>query len=303
MKYFLFISFFLILTTLNLSAQSLPEHQAIDILIVSDEVNPHGLSDVELMQPGDLSNMLGSSLALNTNTISEIDTNQIELATTALNLPVESQARPEVLIYFAHRIPNNGNDASGRQAAFLSAVENFLTTGGGVISFHHGIYRTSGKQPIQDLFGSQATGSVPWNTVNGQDVIYVGGDHFIGTHEISYTGTTAYENLSHGIAMNNYPYFNNTPDERYPQMDFNSGNSGCDIETLFESNYSDNGNQHLLAYTKQCDDWNSKVFVYQPGEYQPHATTGNNFQILLNAIFYLSANRWDIIFKNSFDFN
>jgi hypothetical protein len=282
-------------------AQSLPPHDALDILIVSDEVNPHMLNDEDLMQPGDLSFVLGSTLALNSHIITEVATNEIELATTALSLPIEHEARPEVLIYFAHRIPDNGNDASGRQAAFVTAVENFLQTGGGVISFHHGIYRTAGKQAIQDLLGSEATGSVPWDTVNGQDVIYVGGDHFIGSYQISYSGTTSYENPSHGIPFNNYPYFNNTPDERYPQMDFNTGNSGCDIETLYESNYSDNGNQHLLSYTKQCPSWTSKVFVYQPGEYQPNATAGNNFQILLNAIYYLTDYRWDVIFKSNFN--
>lgn len=282
----------------TIQAQTLPAHDPIDILIVSDEVNPHGLSDNELMQPGDLTVAIGGTLALNTHILIELDTDQIQLATQALSLPVEHVDRPEVLIYFSHRIPNNDN---GRQAAFVAAVENFLQTGGGVISFHHGIYLTNGKQPIQDVLGAEATGSVPWDTVNGQDVIFVGGDHFIGTHQINYIGTTTYSNPNHGIIAANYPFFNNTPDERYPQMDFNSGNTGCEIDPLFESNYADNGNQHLLGYTKQCPNWTSKVFVYQPGEYQPNATTGNNFQILLNAIYYLTDYRWDIIFASDFD--
>jgi hypothetical protein len=282
-------------------AQILPAHEPLDILIVSDEVNPHMLVDEDLMQPGDLLTILGSTLALNSHIISEVTTNEIELATAALSLAIDHQDRPEVLIYFSHRIPDNGNDANGRQAAFVAAVENFLQTGGGVISFHHGIYMTAGKQPMQDLLGSQATGAVPWDTVTGQDVIYVGDDHFIGSHQINYTGTNSYENPSHGIALNNYPYFNNTPDERYPQMDFNTGNTACEIETLYESNYSDNGNQHLLSYTKQCPNWTSKVFVYQPGEYQPNATSGNNLQILINAIYYLSEYRWDVIFASNFE--
>jgi len=282
-------------------AQSLPPHDLIDVLIVSDEVNPHGLADADLMQPGDLSNAITSDGTLNTHIMIEVGTNEIELATLALNLPVGHIDRPEVLIYFAHRIPDNANNDVARQADFVAAVENFLHTGGGVISFHHGIYMTAGKQAIQDILGAEATGSVPWNTVNGQDVIYVGGDHFIGSHQISYSGTTSYENPSHGIGLDNYPYFNNTPDERYPQMDFNTGNTGCEIENLFESNYSDNGNQHLIGYTKQCPGWTSKVFVYQPGEYQPNSTTGNNFQILLNAIYYVTEYRWDVIFESSFD--
>ncbi|MGJ8662604.1 MAG: hypothetical protein ACSHWU_03090 [Marinicella sp.] len=282
-------------------AQSLPQHEVLDVFIVSDEVNPHNLDDADLMQPGDLSIALGGSTALNSHIMLEIDTNEIELATAALNLPATDVNRPEVLVYFAHRIPNNGNDASGRQAAFEAAVENFLQTGGGVISFHHGIYQTSGKENIQLLLGSQATGAVPWDTVSGQDVIHVGEDHFIGTHNISYDGQISYQNAAHGIALNDYDYFNNVPDERYPVMDFNSGNDGCEIETLFETNYDVNGNQHLLGYTKQCPGWLSKIFVYQPGEYQPNATSGNNFQILLNAIYFLTEFRWDVIFTSSFD--
>lgn len=193
-------------------AQTLPPHDALDILIVSDEVNPHGLNDNDLMQPGDLSLVLDTTITLNSNTITEVATNDIEQATTALSLAVEDAARPEILIYFAHRIPDNGNDASGRQAAFVAVVENFLQSGGGVISFHHGIYRTGGKQDMQALLGSEAIGAVPWDTANGQDVIYMGEDHFIGSHQVSYSGTTSYENPSHDIALNNYPFFNNTPD-------------------------------------------------------------------------------------------
>ncbi len=284
-----------------LLAQTLPPHEPIVVLIVSDEVNPHGLDDASLMQPGDLSAALDATPALNSNSITEVNTNDIEQATTLLGLPATDANRPDVLIYFAHRIPNNGNDATGRQAAFTQAVETFLQSGGGVVSFHHGIYLTNGKQPIQDLLGAEATGAVPWDVVNGQDVVFVGDDHFIGTHQVAYPGLTMYENAAHGIPLDNYPFFNNTPDERYPQMDFNTGNSGCELVPLFESNYSDNGNQHLLSYTKQCPGWLSQVVVYQPGEHQPTATAGNNFQILLNAIYHVSHFHWDVIFANDFD--
>jgi len=228
-------------------------------------------------------------------------TNDIALPSYALDFPSGHLDIPGVLIYFSHLIPNNGNYAAGRQADFVAAVNQFLQTGGGVISFHHGSYQTAGKQPIQDLLGSEATGGVPWDTVNGQDVIFVGGDHFIGTHQITFDGTTTYSHPAHGIPAANYPYFNNTPDERYPQMDFNSGNAGCEIDNLWQSNYSNNGNQHLLGYTKWCPGWTAQVFVYQPGEYQPHATSGNNFQILLNAIYHLSDFRWDVSFRTDFD--
>lgn len=295
------LTIFLCLLIAVAHAQSLPAHAPIDVLIVSDQVNPHGLPDQDLMQPGDLANLLSNEAALNTSSVVEIATNDIEQATALLNTDPATESWPEVLIYFAHRIPNNGNDAAGRQALFVAAVEQFLQQGGGVISFHHGIYLTAGKQAIQDLLGSQATGAVPWDTVNGQDVIFVGGDHFIGNHQVSYPGTTTYEHAAHGVPVGNYPFFNNTPDERYPQMDYNAGNTGCELVTLFESNYSDNGNQHLLGYTKQCPGWNAQVVVYQPGEYQPHATSGNNLQILLNAIYHVSDFRWDVVFASDFD--
>ncbi len=283
-------------------SQSLPDHQPIDVLIVSDEVNPHGLSDLELMQPGDLSNALNSQMALNLKSVTEIATNNLQQASALMNLSASDNSRPEVMIYFAHRIPNNGNNASDRQAAFVAATTQFLQTGGGVVVFHHGIYRTSGKQEIQGLLGSEAIGSVPWDTVNGQDIINVSNGHFIATHQINYTGTTSYQNPDHNINLDSYPFFNNTPDERYPQMDFlSASNVGCEIEQLFQTNYDVNGNQHLLGYSKQCPNWLSKVVVYQPGEYQPNATSDRNFQILLNAIYYVSDFHWDLIFKHSFD--
>ena len=280
-------------------AQTLPNHDNIRILILSDEVNPHNLSDTDLMQPGDLSTALTSTTALN-STILEIPTNSIEQASVELLRNETDPLFYDILIYFAHRIPNNGNSAQQRQDDFVDAVESFLINGGSVISFHHGLYRTNGKQAMQNLLGAQSTGAVPWDTVNGQNIIYVGGEHFIGTHEINYNITIPYENIAHSIPANNYPAFNNTPDERYPFTDFNSGNTGCEIQTLFESDYVNNGQTHLLSYIKQCSGWQSQLFVYQPGEYQPNATTGNNFQILLNAIYFLSENRWDIIFTNSF---
>ncbi|MFC3192715.1 hypothetical protein ACFODZ_00545 [Marinicella sediminis] len=291
----------ILLNAHDADAQILPDHDPIDILIVSDEVNPHGLPDGDLMQPGDLSDLLSNTPSLHTSSVVEVSTNDLEQATALLNFHPFDEGRPDVLIYFAHRIPNNGNDASGRQAVFVNAVEQFLQDGGGVIAFHHGLYLTAGKQGIQDLLGAEATGAVPWDTVNGQDVIFVGGDHFIGAHQINFSGVTTYSNPAHGVAAANYPFFNNTPDERYPLMDFNNANNGCVLETLFESNYSDQGNQHLLGYTKQCPDWQSKVVAYQPGEYQPHATNGNNLQILLNAIYHVTDFRWDVIFASNMD--
>jgi hypothetical protein len=283
------------------SAQVLPAHDPLRILIVSDEVNPHNLSDEQLTQPGDISNALLNSSALNTAQVLEIPTAQIEAATTELLRPFNDPQSFDVLIYFAHRNPDNGNSAQSRQEQFVNAVETFLQAGGGVVSFHHGIYLGTGKQSIQNLLGAQAIGAVPWDTINGQDIIYVGGDHFIGTHQINYDQQIAYENADHDVSAGNYPAFNNTPDERYPQMDFNNGNTGCQLKVLYESDYNDNGNTHLLSYTKFCSGWGSQIFVYQPGEYQPNALSGNNLQILLNSIYYLTAHRWDIIFSNRFE--
>jgi hypothetical protein len=282
-------------------AQVLPQHGSIRILILSDEVNPHNLSDIELTQPGDLSNALNNASALNTSLITEIGTNQIEQVTAELLRLTSDPMFYDILIYFSHRIPDNGNNAQDRQEAFVSAVETFLQNGGGVISFHHGIYTHSGKVTMLNLLGAQASGSVPYDTVNGQDVIYVGSDHFIGSHQLNYDLTIAYENTSHSIPAAVYPAFNNTPDERYPQMDFSESNSACEIKTLFESDYTNNGSNHLLSYTKYCPQWKSQVFVYQPGEYQPNALSGNNFQILLNAIYFLSDFHWDVLYANGFE--
>ncbi len=298
-----YLTLFLLLISIeSATSQVLPSHSDLRILIVSDEVNPHNLADEDLTQPGDISAALLNTNVLNTSVVLEINTDNLEQATTELLRESTDSLFFDVFIYFAHRNPSNGNDAQTRQENFVTAVESYLNNGGGVISFHHGIYRGTGKQSIQNLLGSQATGAVPWDTVNGQDVIFVGGNHFIGNHNISYTDQIAYENPVHNIPASNYPAFNNTPDERYPQNEFiASVNDECDIKVLYESDYANNGNQHLLSYTKYCSNWQSQIFAYQPGEYQPNAFSGNNFQILLNAIYYLSEYRWDVIFKSGFD--
>ncbi len=286
-------------------AQTLPPHDPLRVLIVSDEVNPHGLPPESLTQPGEIGAALAATAALNIDAqpdaILEVPTNQIELATAALNVPFDDAQAYDVLIYFAHRAPNNGNNDQPRQEAFVNAVEQFLEAGGGVISFHHGIYLGAGKTSMLNLLGAQATGSVPWNTVDGQNVINVDtGAHFIVNHAINYDLAIAYSNPAHGVPAGTYPAFNNTPDERYPQMDFNGGNTGCEIQVLLQSNYDAAGD--LLAYDKHCPDWRSRVFVYQPGEYQPHALEpGNNYQILLNAVVHLSHFNWDVIFRDDLD--
>jgi hypothetical protein len=279
---------------LNLAAQGadLPYHRPLRILIVSDEVNPHGLSAAELTQPGDLSRALsdpanGLRIATLPNSVREIPTDQIEQATAALSVPFSDPLAYDVLIYFAHRIPNGAN-ALTRQQQFTQAVEQFLVAGGGVISFHHGSYFAAGKEGVLDLIGATATGHVSWNTVEGQDVINVAPGHFVACYGLSYAGSVSYSDPPRGVAADSYPFFNNTPDERYPTFNYNA-NIGPH-QMLFASNYLDNGATHILGFEHRRTNWIGRVLAYQPGEYEPNALDirGRNFQVLANAILYSS---------------
>lgn len=273
------------------SAASLPPHGPLRILVVSDEVNPHSLSDEDLTQPGDISAALampGSGINIDpaSDGLVEIPTDSLPLATAALSVPPTSAAAYDVLIYFSHRDPNGGS-AAQEQADFVAAVTQFLVDGGGVVSFHHGSYLSSGKEAMQELIGASATGSVPWNTVVGQTVINVAPGHFVTTNGISYTGTTSYEDAALGVPLASYDSFQNVPDERYPQFAVNP--TASDFEILFASDYDQNGTEHLLGFTHRRPEWAGVVVGYQPGEYQPNALddlAGNNFQILANAIVY-----------------
>lgn len=274
-------------------AATLPYHRPLRIVIVSDEVNPHHLSDAELTQPGDLSRALltagnGISISSRPESVIEIPTNEIERATALLNRPRSSPDAYDVLIYFAHRIPNAGPDPVGRQAAFTAAVEQFLVAGGGVVSFHHGAYFTSGKEGMLDLIGGQASGSVPWDTVTGQNVIATSPRQFVACYGVSYPSTTSYADVARGVPAGTYPFFNNRPDERYPVFNFNA--TAGPHTTLFASNYNDGGTTHLLGFTHERPAWLGRVVAYQPGEYEPNALdiAGNNFQILANALIWSS---------------
>lgn len=278
-------SVFLQLASAAAHAQVLPPHPPLRILIVSDEVNPHGLPPEQLTQPGEIRvALLGASalnLAADANAVREIPTDQLEQATALLALP----RTYDVLVYFAHRIPETGTDPGGRQAAFVAAVDAFLAAGGGVVSFHHGIYRTAGKEAMQALLHGEATGNVPYDTVNGQNVIDVAPGHFVTTNGVAYGGNVAYADAAFGVPNASYPFFNNTPDERYPSLVLLP--SPGTVRPLFASNYADNGTTHILGYEQRRSTWSGVVIVYQPGEYQPNALgPGNNFQILLNAIVY-----------------
>jgi hypothetical protein len=275
-------------------AATLPAHGPLRILIVSDEVNPHGLSPAQLTQPGDLSAAFaapGSGLVIGAspNAVLEVATDDLPAATAALSVPIADPFAYDVLVYFAHRIPN-GAGGLEQQADFTAAVEAFLVAGGGVVSFHHGAYSTAGKAGILDVIGGTAAGAVPWNTIAGQNVIDVAPGHFVTTNGIEYTGTVAYADLPRGVPAATYAFFNNVPDERYPNFQLNPG-AGT-IEMLFASDYDEAGTTHVLGFTHRRPAWAGVVVAWQPGEYQPNALddlAGNNFQVLANAIVYAAA--------------
>lgn len=284
----------------------LPPHRPLRILVVSDTVNPHGLSSADLTEglnpgPGDIGNTLrrvGTGILLDAaaDAVREIPTNDIEQATTLLALPACSAQSYDVLVYFAHRIPDpdagKPQTPQQRQDAFTAAVDAFLASGGGLVAFHHGAYSATGKTGILELIGATASGAVPWDTVTGQNVINVAPGHFVTTNGVDYTGTVSYSDPARGIAPGTYASFNNTPDERYPV--FNINPTAAIFTTLFGSNYSDAGTAHLLGFTHRRGAWSGLVVGYQPAEYQPHALDdleGANFQILANAILFAADGR------------
>ncbi len=269
-------------------AANLPVHRPLRVLIVSDEVNPHGLAPEELTQPGELSAALalassGLRFDAGPDPLLEIATDQIEQATAALLRPHHDPLAYDVLVYFAHRIPA-GPEGGDRQEAFAAAVETFVIRGGGVVSFHHGIYLTPGKESIQQLLGGTATGAVVWSTGEGQRVISVSPLHFVACNELDPEPLVRYEDAGRGVPDDDYPFFTNVPDERYLSFELNP--SATDVEILFASNYDQSGTTHLLGFTNRRPGWRGAVVVYQPGEYEPSALdpAGPNLQILVNAI-------------------
>jgi hypothetical protein len=263
------------------------------IMIVSDHVNPHGLSSAELTEPGDLAaafNNPASGLLLDAApaAVLEIDTNDLHLATAALNVPSADPAAYDVLVYFAHRIPDDAGPVQNQadQDAFVAAVEAFVVAGGGVVCFHHGAYQATGKDGMLDLIGGVAS-SVEWNTSSGQNIINVAPNHFITTHSIEYSGQLSYADAAHGVPAATYDAFQNLPDERYPA--FSLLPTGGSFQMLFASDYANNGSTHILGFSHRQPSWQGVVVVYQPGEYQPQALddfAGNNFQVLANALVY-----------------
>lgn len=267
-------------------AAVLPEHDPISIVVVSDEVNPNGLSPAELTQPGDISAAISrADSGINVANIDEVDSGCVDTATAAL-----ADGTVDVLVYFAHRAAM-GCMGGSAQAEFDAAVAAHLERGGGVVVFHHGIYTAGGKEGILQLLGGTAD-QLAWDTGSGQNVIAVGGDHFVTTNEIEYDLMLAYESAGLGIAAADYPAFNNTPDERYPNTRPLT-EAGESRTMLFASDYAAD---QMLGYDLHRPAWSGHVVFYQPGEYQPNAlddVDGNNFQILANAIYYVATTQED----------
>lgn len=263
------------------SAATLPAHDPLSVLVVSDEVNPNGLSPAELTQPGDLTTAIedpGSGISV--GGIDEIASDCIDDAVAALNA-----GSADVLVYFAH-LGARGCDGSDQSAAFRDAVESFLQGGGGVVVFHHGAFADPGKDSLLQLLGVSAT-SIEWDTGAGQDVIGVAPGHFVVDNAVTYPMMRSFGADEFGVTMGEYGVFSNTPDERYPTTAYLTA-PGETRTTLFASDYA---GAVSLGYDLHRPDWAGHVVMYQPGEYQPHALddlAGPNFQILANAIYYVA---------------
>lgn len=260
-------------------AAELPAHDPLRIVVVSDEVNPHMLPEGDLTQPGELAAAIGNAgSGINVAEIDEVSSQCIDDALVALTQGVD------VLVYFAH-LAARGCDNGEQQADFTLAVQQHLEAGGGVVVFHHGIYSAAGKEAILQLLGGRAD-SVLWDTMGGQDVIAVSPEHFVASQGVDYSGMRMFSGA--GVAAGEYPFFNNTPDERYDSTTLLT-EGGESRTILFASAQGDGSAARVLGYDLHRPGWGGHVVFYQPGEYQPQALgdlDGNNFQILANAIVY-----------------
>jgi hypothetical protein len=262
-------------------AADLPAHDPLAILLIADEVNPHGLSDPELTQPADIEAALeagDSGLNLVAGGVQRVDSQCADDALAAL----AGADPPDVIIYFAHRSAHDclGGDV---QSALTDAVEQHLQRNGGVVVFHHGIYVDAGKEEILTLLGGQAS-SIAWDTSTGQRVFAVGGDHFIASNGMDYEGSAALAGGG-GVPGGTFPYFDDVPDERYPSTVLLT-EAGEQRDLLFAT---DSGGVRVLGYALTRPGWAGRVVFWQPAEYQPNALDdrgGNPFQVLANAIIY-----------------
>jgi hypothetical protein len=255
------------------------------VLVISDAVNPWNLTDAHLTQPGDISaalNAPNSGINLAAGGAAEVNSQCVDAALAALS----GATPPNVVVYFAHQ-PARGCNASDQQTALTNAFENLLTSGGGIVVFHHGIYLMPGKEAMLALLGAQASG-VMWDTSTGQRIFNTAPNHFVTTNGVSYTGTDQLT-AANSVPSGTFDYFDNIPDERYPNT-LMLPQSGETRQILFAST---TGGTRVLGYSLQRPGWTGRVVTFQPGEYQPNALdnkTGNQFQILANEILYASGN-------------
>lgn len=266
--------------SLSVSAAELPAHDPLRILVISDEVNPHGLSDDQLTQPGELEDALGNPASgLNVDAVAEINSQCIDDALVDLAEP----GATDVIVYFAH-LPAAGCDGSPQQEALTAGFRDHLEAGGGIVVFHHGIYEAGGKEAVLQLLGGRAS-SIAWDTGAGQDVIATAPDHFVAAQGVEYAAMRDFGGA--GVDAGNYPFFTNVPDERYDAIAMLE-EGGEDRTILFTSADGGGGAARVLGYDLHRPGWGGHVVFYQPGEHQPQALDleGNNFQILANAIVY-----------------
>lgn len=262
---------------------ALPPHEPLSVLVIADAVNPHGLSPSQLTEPQDIAPALSAEdSGLSLREVNTIDSQCVDQGLAML----ESETRPNVLLYFAHRAARlcDGGDAQSR---LVLAAEQGLLRGMGIVALHHGLYgdlyTPGAKDAMLELLGAEASG-LTWDQVTGQRVFLVGRDHFVSSNGLVATGTADVEAFA-GIEPGSYPYFDNIPDERYPETNLFVV-EGEVREPLFATN---SGGNRLLGYALRRAGWLRPVVVYQPGEYQPHALddrSGNNFQILVNALYF-----------------
>lgn len=273
--------------SVSAQAATLPEHEPLRIVIVSDEVNPHDLPDDRLTQPGEMAQaLMAPDSGLNIASVDEVDSSCIDAGLDAIDA-----GQTDVVIYFAHRTASTcaGADA---QDALTGAMEKHLINGGGVVVFHHGIFTAGGKQEILQLLGGSA-GRIAWEPDAGQNVIAVAPEHFVASNGLSFSQDLDVGANDFGAPEGNYPAFNNTPDERYPDTRLNT-EPGEERTILFASDFA---GPQVLGYDLRRPDWSGHVLYYQPGEYQPNALddrSGPNFQILANAIYYAATTQDDV---------
>jgi len=258
-------------------AASVPRHEPLNITLIGDEVNPHGLTDAQLTQPGDIVAALqaaDSGLAI---------ASLLDAESSCVDEGLAALPETDVLIYFAHRAATYCSGANA-QADLTDATRAVLERGGGVLVFHHGLYTGEGKTPILQLLGGVAD-EISLEP-SGQRIIAVSSEHFVTTNELEYPDQTQFEAPRLRIPGDSYPSFTNAPDERYPNTRLLLDGRE-DLELLFMSDYA---GPQILGYDLRRPSWSGHVVFYQPGESQQLAADdrdGNNFQILANAIYYL----------------